>query len=450
MRRRHVVGYGLGEAANQAAFATVTLLLLSYYTDVVAMNAAVAGLVLMLVRIADAFFDLFAGRLMDRTDTRWGKFRPFLLGGGIALAVTSVLLFTVPETGAGLRIWYAAGTFALFGLAFAFSQVSLGSMAAAMTQDSRERDRLAMVRSMSSFFVYLLLYAVIAPRLEGVADQGRAYLLVVAAAAVIAVLLFAGAFALTEETVSRAEPRITLRQSLAAVRANQPLLVLCGSMLVMLVGFETFNFGMLYYARYLAGGVDTFTVMAIAMAVGQGLFSWLTPRFSRRYGKRATYVGAGLVAAAGYLAMPAVDPSRMWLVLIVLGVASSGTAVLQTVMLSLQADTVEYGQWRSGHRAEGAIYAFFSFARKGGNAAAAGLAGLVLAGTGYAANAAVQPTGAEGGILALVGLIPAAGFALAAACMVFYRFSERDYRRAVAAIARSGQEERPWLSLKGS
>ncbi|TMR95071.1 glycoside-pentoside-hexuronide (GPH):cation symporter [Nonomuraea basaltis] len=449
MRRRHVVGYGLGEAANQAAFATVSLLLLSYYTDVVAMNAAVAGLVLMVVRIVDAFFDLFAGRLMDRTSSRWGKFRPFLLAGGIALAVTSVLLFTVPDLAGGLQVAYAAGTFALFGLAFAFSQVSLGSLAAAMTQDPRERDRLAMVRSMSSFFVYLLLYAGIAPLLEDVPDQGEAYLLVVVAASVVSVVLFACSFAMTQESVSRAEPRITLRQSLAAVRANQPLLVLCGGMLLMLVGFETFNFGMLYYARYLAGGVDTFVVMSISMAIGQGLFGWLTPRISRRCGKRGTYVGAGAVAAFGYLALVFADPAQMWLVLIVLAVSASGTAVLQTVLFSLQADTVEYGQWRSGHRAEGAIYAFFSFARKGGNAAAAGLSGVILATTGYVANATVQPEGAEWGILTLVGLIPAAGFGLAAACMIFYRFSERDYQRIVAELAQS-REERPWPSLKGS
>ncbi|MGH3584895.1 MAG: MFS transporter, partial [Pseudonocardia sp.] len=237
MRRRQVIGYGLGEAANQASFATVTLLLLSYYTDVVAMNAAVAGGVMMVVRIVDAFFDLLAGRLIDRTSTRWGKFRPFLLGGGVALAASSVLLFRVPQTNSGLQVAYAAGTFALFGLAFAFSQVSLGSLAAAMTQDPRERDRLAMARSLSSFVVYLLLYAVIAPRLEDVHDQGAAYLFVVSAAAVVAVVLFGCSFVMSQETVARPVPRISLRESVAAVRTNRPLLVLSGGMVVMLVGF---------------------------------------------------------------------------------------------------------------------------------------------------------------------------------------------------------------------
>ncbi|MGH8879024.1 MAG: MFS transporter, partial [Stackebrandtia sp.] len=90
LNRKRVLGYGLGEVANQAVFAAATALLLTYYTDVVAMNAAVAGLVLMLVRIADAFFDLGAGRIIDATNTRWGKFRPFLLIGGLPLSAMGV------------------------------------------------------------------------------------------------------------------------------------------------------------------------------------------------------------------------------------------------------------------------------------------------------------------------------------------------------------------------
>ncbi|MCD0444211.1 glycoside-pentoside-hexuronide (GPH):cation symporter [Glycomyces sp. A-F 0318] len=457
MKRRRIIGYGLGEAANEASYASVSLLLLSYYTDVVAMNAAIAGIVLMVVRVIDAGFDLFAGRVIDRTFTRWGKARPFLLAGGLPMALMGVGLFAMPELGRTGQIIYAGLTFTLFGLAYAFSQVSLGTLAAAMTREPRERDRLAMARSTASFFVYLLLYAVIVPSLEGVPDLGTAYLFVVGGASVISVVFFVCAFALTREEGNRDAKHesvpVTLRQSIAAVRVNRPLIVLCAGMVFMLIGFEAFNFGALFYARFLAGGFDAFIVMAIPISIGQGLFGWLTPRITARLGKRRTYVVAGVVAAAGHLTLLLVRPDdSWWFVLVMLGVASAGSAVVQTVLFSMQADTVEYGQWRTGHRAEGATYAFFSFARRCGNAVASGLAGFALAGSGYVADAATQPSGALWGILALVGLVPAVGYLLAAVCMGWYRLTEAEHRRIVAEIEASadGHKEDACSPLKAS
>lgn len=454
MKRRRVIGYGFGEAANEASYAAVSLLLLSYYTDVVAMNAAVAGLVLLVVRIIDAVFDLLAGRVIDRTLTRWGRARPFLLVGGLPMALLSVGLFAMPELGATGQILYAGATFTLFGLAYAFSQVGLGSLAAAMTREPRERDRLAMARSTASFFVYLLLYTVVVPSLEGAPDLGTAYLYVVGGASVISAVFFVCAFAMTRESTHGARERVTLRQSVAAVRVNRPLMVLCAGMTLTLIGFEAFNFGSLYYARFLAGGFDAFIVMAIPIAIGQGVFGWLTPRITARFGKRRSFAAAAVTAAVGHLSLLLVRPDQgWWFVLLMLGVASAGSAVVQTVIFSMQADTVEYGQWRTGHRAEGASYAFFSFTRRCGNAIASGLAGLALAATGYVADATEQPPEALWGILALVGLIPAVGFGLAAVCVAWYRLGEAEHARIVADLeAREapGEGERAWPPLKVS
>nr|WP_039514367.1 MFS transporter [Salmonella enterica]KHP23782.1 glucuronide transporter [Salmonella enterica subsp. enterica serovar Brandenburg] len=154
---RVIVGYSLGDVANNFAFAMGALFLLSYYTDVAGVGAAAAGTMLLLVRIFDAFADVVAGRIVDSVNTRWGKFRPFLLFGSAPLMLFSVLVFCVPaEWSHSNKVIYAYLTY--MGLGFCYSMVNIpyGSLATAMTQEPRSRARLGAARSIAASLRFLI------------------------------------------------------------------------------------------------------------------------------------------------------------------------------------------------------------------------------------------------------------------------------------------------------
>ena len=164
---RTIVGYSLGDVANNFAFAMGALFLLSYYTDVAGVGAAAAGTMLLLVRVFDAFADVFAGRVVDSVNTRWGKFRPFLLFGTAPLMIFSVLVFWVPtDWSHGSKVVYAYLTYMGLGLCYSLVNIPYGSLATAMTQQPQSRARRGAARGMAASWTFVCLAFRIGPRIK--------------------------------------------------------------------------------------------------------------------------------------------------------------------------------------------------------------------------------------------------------------------------------------------
>ncbi len=143
-----VLGYGAGDFAFNLAFSLSTAFLLYYYTDVAGISAAAVGTMFLVVRLWDAFADLLAGRLVDRTMTRWGKFRPFIMFGAVPLLFMSFLTFRVPASfDEGMKLVYAYATYAILGLLYSLVNIPYGSLASAVTQSVRERAKLVAARA---------------------------------------------------------------------------------------------------------------------------------------------------------------------------------------------------------------------------------------------------------------------------------------------------------------
>src|SRR4051794_10022877 len=164
LRLAQYVGYGAGDAANNMAFSMSSMFLLLYYTDVVGIAATTVGTLFLVVRVFDGFADLFAGRIVDRTDTRWGRFRPYLLFAGRPLLLLNIAVFSVPDMSATGSVVYAYLTYVLFGLAYSLVNIPYGSLATVMTQDVLERSRLATFRVFGSNLAILLVAVAVAPQ----------------------------------------------------------------------------------------------------------------------------------------------------------------------------------------------------------------------------------------------------------------------------------------------
>jgi glucuronide carrier protein len=167
-------GYGAGDAANNLTFSLVSSFLLIYYTDVVGISAAAAGTLFLIVRVWGGVADLIAGRAVDATNTRWGKFRPYLLFASIPLLLLNVAVFSIPGSlGASGQLAFAYVSYVLFQLAYSFVNIPYGSLSAAMTQDPDERAKLSTSRTIGTSLMILVIAVVVSPQISGGGDLQR-------------------------------------------------------------------------------------------------------------------------------------------------------------------------------------------------------------------------------------------------------------------------------------
>jgi glucuronide carrier protein len=431
----HYVGYAAGDAANNLTFSMASLFLLLYYTDVVGLSAAAVGTLFLVVRIWGAGTDVAAGRIVDRTWTRWGKFRPFILFGSLPLLLITVGLFSVPDLSPGGRLAYAYILYALFGFAYSLVNIPYGSLAAAMTQVPDERAKLASVRVLGTNLAILILVFVVSPQIERSSDLQRSLTLTTLALVVVGFALYCITFLTAREQGHRAAGAISLRDVVGMVRENGPLVVLCVSSLLFLAGWFCVQTVGAYYARDVLGESNYFAAITAVQTIGGLLAALLVPYLVGTIGKKVAYIIFGAVAAAGGIGVALAPASIPVIPIGLFAVFGLGLGVVSTLMWALEADTVEYGEWKSGVRAEGAIYSVFSFTRKLGQAVGGAAAAYTIGFGGYVAAAEQQASSAITAIRFAAGVVPSVLILLAIVAMIAYPLSEGRFREIAREIA---------------
>jgi glucuronide carrier protein len=436
LRLAQFLGYATGDAANNLAFSMTSMFLLVYYTDVVGLSAAAVGTLFLVVRFWDAFADVAAGRIVDRTQTRWGKFRPFLLFGSLPLLLLSVAVFSVPG---GLShdgaVVYALVSYAILGFAYSLVNIPYGSMATAMTQRPDERAKLATFRVFGSNLTILMLALVVAPQIKGSGDLQHSLTVTTLVFVVIGFALYLFTFLTAKEQVQRDVPKVSARQTIDTLKQNKPLVMLCLSSLMFLIGMFALQTVAIYYARDVLGNANYYIVLTIVQTAGTLLAAAFVPHFVRTIGKKRAYLVCGAVAIVGGIGLaltPASAPILAFFFFFVIGVGLGG---VNTLMWALEADTVEYGEWKTGIRTEGTTYALFSFTRKMGQAVGGAAAAYALGIGGYVPNASPQADSAVTAIKIAAGVVPAAVIGVALAIMLAYPLTEARFREIVGAVA---------------
>jgi glucuronide carrier protein len=435
LRPAHYLGYGAGDAANNLAFSMSSMFLLLYYTDVVGISAAAAGTLLLVVRVFDAFADLFAGRLVDTTSTRWGRFRPFLLFGSVPLLGLSVAIFTVPDLSSSGELVYAYVSYALFGVAYSLVNIPYGSLATAMTQRPDERAKLSSARIVGSNLTILLLAVIVSPQIAGSDDLQQSLTTTTLVFLVIGVALYLFTYFTSEERVERDQADISLRQAGSTIRQNRPLLLLCLSGFVFLTGWYSLQTVAIFYARDVLGNANLYIVITIVQTAGVFAAAALVPRFVGTIGKKQAYLAFGVVAIVGGLGVAFASASTPAIAIVFFGVLGVGLGGVNTLMFALAADTVEYGEWKTGFRIEGQIYSTFSFTRKAGQGVGAAVGAFVIGLGGYVAQSETQPGSAIDSIKIAAGAVPAGFILIALAIMAAYPLTEGKFRQIVREVA---------------
>ncbi|MER7459473.1 MFS transporter [Micromonospora sp. NPDC126480] len=412
--RRVHGGYALGSFAT-GAFGTVPgLLLLPYLTDTLGVAAGVAALLVLLPKAWDVLVNPVAGRISDRTRSRWGARRPYLLGAGLALGVLFAAIFAAPFGSGPAAGLYVALAFLATATAFAFFQVPYVAMPAELTGDYAERTRL-MTWRIAVLALAILVSGAVAPLVRDAGGGGLAGhrwmgLFVAGLIVLGAVGAFLGTRSAPVDMVGESEP--TLRAQLAIAGRNRAFRALLVCFVIQSAGVATILAGVDYFATQILGDPEGGPTVLFVCFVGPALLVMpLWSRVGRRFGKLAGLVAASLIFAAGALALVAAQvlPAvGIYLLVALIGVGYAGQQVFALAMLP---DCIAYDEARTGRRQAGVFTGLWTAGETFGLALGPGIFGLVLQFSGYVSSAtgaaANQPDSARLGILLGFTVLPA-------------------------------------------
>lgn len=441
-------GYAAGDAANNLAFSMSSAFLLLYYTNVVGLGAAAIGTMFLLIRFWDAIADLVAGRLVDaKKPGRLGKFRPFILIFSLPLLLSSMAIFSAktffPNMGMTSALIYAYVTYAVMGTLYSLVNIPYGSIAPAMTQVPTERAKLASWRVWGSNLTILMLSFVVAPQIKRfVGDPAglqQSLFITTALFVVLGMALYLYTVATVKEQVHRDVAAPTLKESWNTLRRNGPLLWLCGGSLAFLTGLTALSTLAAYYAIYVLNDAQYIAWNAVAQAVGTFLVASFIPKIVRMIGKKNGFLILGVVGIAAGALLAVAPPSIPMIAVFAFFLMGIGMGGVNTLMWALEADTVEYGEWKTGVRTEGTTYALFSFTRKMGQAlggaAGAYALGIVAFSSQRATDGIAQEASTITGIQIWSGVLVGGFILLSLLVMFFYPLTDKVFRRIVGEIA---------------
>lgn len=447
------LGYGLGDTASHFVWDMVGFWILIFYTDTFGISAAAAGTIMLAARVWDMANDPLMGIIADRTSTRWGKFRPYLLWVSLPYAFLAVMAFSTPDFGTTGKVIYAAVTYMLLMTAYTAINLPYSSLGAVMTADGYERTSLNTYRFICAFAGQLLvagLALTMARRLGG-GDDARGYQLTLVVFGIVSFLLFMVTFASTKERIQPPRgQRASLKQDFKILFANRPWIILSVVGLVSFVMFALQNASVAYYFKYFVGdaeNVQLFNVIgSVALIVGLPLSKPLAQRF----GKRNVFIGSSLVSGLCFclLILPGADDVAMIYLLNILAKLSYAPAV--PLLWTMLADTADYSEWTTGRRATGLFFSASTFAQKGGWGIGGALAGWLLASFGYVAQSPVQSSQAITGIRLMISVFPGLLYMSCAAFLAFYRLDAATCRQMEAELeARRSHEAAPEVDPRG-
>lgn len=445
MRER--IAYATGDLGSNLFLCVGTLYLLKFYTDVMDIPAVYGGVIFLISKFFTAFTDLLTGILLDsrRNIGPRGKFRPFIFYGSFACLVVTILQF-VPLNSLGLtmRVLVATVVFMGFGLCYSLMNCSYGAIIPAITRDPNERARLAAFRQGGSTTGLLICTVGFIP-LAHLLDGAGVYSYTIAAACFacggLVCMIFCYANLKERYTVieTNAE-RPSMFKSLGSIFSNRPLLVLATVNLCTLGAFNIKLAMQIYYCQYVLHDAILLSYMGFfsmgCVLIGVFLVPVLTPRLGK---KRVYILGLGLWVLGDALNFFFNANSLTFVLFSCL--AFLGTAFSNSLNWALVPDTVDYGEWKTGIRAEGSVYTGYTFSRKISAALAGFLPGILLSYIGYVPNAE-QTADTMFGLHCLIFLIPGTLALVALVTMLFfYHLDEKLYVSIIKDLIRMRAEK---------
>jgi GPH family glycoside/pentoside/hexuronide:cation symporter len=445
LTRKEVVGFGLGDFGFNLFWSTTSLYLLLFYTDVLGIAASTAGLIIFVCLVWDGVTDPVMGALASRTRSRWGRYRPYVLLGAPFTALSFWLMFTRSPFGDNSQVIWALLTHLLFRTAYTIQSIPYSSMSAVMTTDSTERGRLAASRMVAAT-VSGLLVAFFTLALAGrlAEDRAAGFAYVAALYAILSLALFTTTFLTTREHVAPSSSASVpgYKDLVRLVTGNPAFLLLFGATIMSSIGGTLFSKTLVYHVIYDLGSPDSVGLLLATLIGTITLFVPLWQVVTGRTSKRFVWLCGCVISIMVYAMWFLVPPDTVRAAMFFLVLAGVGSAAFYLTFWSMLPDTIEYGLFRTGVRAESLQFGLMSFSQKVALGVGVGLLGVLLEMIGYRANVP-QADDTLAGITFIMTILPATFALLSATLMWFYPLDTKLHGRLARAIDRRERRSGP-------
>ena len=416
------VGYGLGDMAANFIFQTMVMFQLAFYTDTFGIAASAAGTLLVVVRVFDAVFDPVMGAIADRTETRWGKFRPWVLWTAVPFGIMGFLTFVTPDLSPSGKLAYAYVTYVLLMAVYSANNLPYSALSGVMTGDLGERTTLSSYRFVCAMTAQLIIQGLALPLVNwfGQGNSALGYQYTIGIFSALAVVLFVITFATTRERIRPApDQSATTAQHFADLWRNGPWLAMFALTFVLFITLAMRGSVVLYYFRYYVGNESLFSAFNVFGTLATIVGILFSKGLSMRYGKRNVFIAGLLGTTAFTLAFLPLSSSAVTWMFIIETLRQFVYGFTIPLLWAMMADVADYSEWKNHRRATAIVFAGIVFALKAGLGFGGAITGYVLSYYGYVPNVEQTPAALDA-IRYTMSIFPAAGFLVCAACLLRY------------------------------
>lgn len=438
VKLKEKIGYGFGDAASSMFWKIFTFYLAIFYTDVFGISAAAAGTMFLVTRIWDTANDPIMGVICDRTNSKWGKFRPYLLWIAIPFGVIGVILFTTPDFGLTGKLIYAYITYTLMMMAYTAINVPYAGLLGVITSNSNDRTALASYRMVFAFGGSLLVVAIFQPLVDFFKQsmsETASYQWTMAVIGLLAVTFFLLTFSWTKERIKvPKEQKNNLKEDVKNLLKNKPWFVLLGAGIMTLI-FNSVRDGVtIYYFKYyildetaVAVSKMTFTFSTLYIFLGQAfnmIGVMMAKPVSAVLGKRKTFMYAMFISAIISSLFFVCTKDFVEMVFVLQALVSFCAGIIFPLLWSMYADTADYSEWKTGRRATGLVFSASSMTQKLGWTLGGSITLWLLAFFGFQANVEQTPETIKG-LKLMISVVPGIAALASGIFIYFYQLSEK-------------------------
>lgn len=444
LKKSEIAGHAVAGVGQNLVFGLWSSYMLVFFTDVFGIGGGVAGLIMMFTRIWDAVNDPMMGVIADRTRTKWGRYRPWLLFMALPIVLFLVLNFSSPNLSGTGKVVYAAITYVLMSMAFTAVDVPYWTLPSAMTKDINKRTTIYSVSRTTTTLASTAVGVVAIPLVNalGGGNASKGYFGAAIVIGVAGAALYLVGFSLIREHVTPPpSEKFSMKVLGQAIFRNKPLMM---AVLAMVIGFTcTFlrNGMVIYFVQYNLGSMDLVPIFSLLTLPGMLLGMLLSPVLSKKLGGKNLFIFSCLAGGILNLLFYFIGYSNLTLVMVFYVITSIPSGLTMVLVSSLIANTIEYAEWKTGSRHEGLISSSQTFAAKIVIAISGGLSGLILTVIHYTPNVA-QPSSSLSAFHMAVTLFPAIGMFLGIIPMLFYELTDKRHAEIVAELEQ-GKAEQP-------
>ncbi|MDE5422700.1 MFS transporter [Ancylomarina sp. DW003] len=439
------IGYSLGDTASHFVWDMVGFWILIFYTDTFGISAAAAGTIMLIARFWDMLSDPLMGIIADRTNTRWGKFRPYILWMALPYSVLAVLTFTTPDLGPTGKVIYAGVTYMLLMTVFTAINLPYSSLGAVMTSDSYERAGLNSYRFIFAFIGQFIVSgtALTLALYFGQGDNAKGYQYTLILFSIISFALFMITFKTTKERVQPPkEQKENLKEDFKNLFKNKPWVILFFVGIISFIMFAMQNLSIAYYFKYYIGNEENVQLFNVIGTVALIVAIPFSKPLAKRFGKRNVFLASSLLSGFFFICLYLPGNKNTTMIYVFNILAKMAYAPAVPLLWTMLADTADYSEWKTGRRSTGLVFSAATFAQKAGWGIGGALAGWLLAIFKFTPNVEQTET-AITGIKLMVSVIPGILYMSCAILLYFYTI---DHETCV--IMKSDLDERRLTELE--